>query len=541
MDLVVYEAHEVEGEIVSPELEQDAADTVNGFFAPMNGDFVDALLIEYARDRANIEHVGEIMRGEAARGAVAYFLSANDEDRRISLSAERLFEVAGALKALDSAYWQKVLSHTDIYEAMPQKRRDEWNEMIRQHKAPEFSEVVVRDTLGALLQDRVKFLAERVDGIWRGLSRDHKTNRSEGFYKRAIIQYAFCSRWGSLNMGVSGLVHDLRGIIAKFQGHEPSKLMSTYSIMEVLYRRHIGEWHEIDGGALRMRVYKVGTVHLEVHPDMAWKLNAILHTIYPAAIPAKFRTRQPRRKNVKLIDAVLHGGVISALKNMSWDMIKRTWSMGYSSLADKALRNEVENVLKAIGGVPVDQRETVFAFDYDARFMVDEIMIRGTIPHRVSYQYYPTPDELAAKVVALAGIKPGDRCLEPSAGQGHIAKHMPADSQLVEVSKVHADILSLKGFSKVHHGDFLQWATEQVGLNNRYDVICMNPPFDQGRWASHVEHAGSLLAAGGRLVAVLPSGAMGKEVIAGKKHVYHGPFAGLFDHTGVSVTVVVIS
>ena len=80
-------------------------------------------------------------------------------------SIERLFAPEGAIKALNSHYWSKAMSLTDVYDAMPQKRRDEWSQSIRDMTAPEFTEDAVRPTIADLLASRAKFFGERVDGI----------------------------------------------------------------------------------------------------------------------------------------------------------------------------------------------------------------------------------------------------------------------------------------------------------------------------------------------------------------------------------------
>jgi len=75
-----------------------------------------------------------------------------------------------------------------------------------------------------------------------------------------------------------------------------------------------GEWLSIDGGAMRIRCYKKGTAHLEIHPDMAWRLNAILATLYPTAIPAEFRTAPKKRpKDIELMQKPLPFKVVEAL------------------------------------------------------------------------------------------------------------------------------------------------------------------------------------------------------------------------------------
>ena len=38
-------------------------------------------------------------------------------------------------------------------------------------------------------------------------------------------------------------------------------------------RTRAGEWIAIDGGALRLKAFQKGTIHLEIHPDMAWRFG----------------------------------------------------------------------------------------------------------------------------------------------------------------------------------------------------------------------------------------------------------------------------
>ncbi|MCU9611849.1 DUF4942 domain-containing protein, partial [Escherichia coli] len=79
------------------------------------------------------------------------------------MTVQHLFQVKGAIAALNSAYWSKTLALTDVLDLMPQKRRDEWNNTIREMKAPDFTEEAVRPTILELLNMRAQFLAERVD------------------------------------------------------------------------------------------------------------------------------------------------------------------------------------------------------------------------------------------------------------------------------------------------------------------------------------------------------------------------------------------
>lgn len=209
----------------------------------------------------------------------------------------------------------------------------------------------------------------------------------------------------------------------------------------------------------------------------------------------------------------------------------------YGSLAvDKAptaAREEAERVLAYIGGV---KDGPVWLFEYRANDVIAEIVRTGCLPDRKTHQYYPTPKQIAALVAELAQIGERHSCLEPSAGQGGLCDFLrPEQTTCVEISPVHCKVLEGKGFKPVC-ADFLQWSAGRT-----FDRIVMNPPFSEGRALIHLEKATSLLAARGRLVAVLPASYRGKDVIAGHNHEWGETFQGEFEGTGVAVSVLVLT
>ncbi|HAT3797044.1 TPA: DUF4942 domain-containing protein, partial [Serratia marcescens] len=90
-----------------------------------------------------------------------HFLEGNqNQDRRHYIgSVDQLFKLEGAIASLNSTFWQKALNMTDVYEYMPNNRRTEWNEQIREMKTPDFEEETVRPTIMELLNSRQQFFA----------------------------------------------------------------------------------------------------------------------------------------------------------------------------------------------------------------------------------------------------------------------------------------------------------------------------------------------------------------------------------------------
>ncbi|WP_236722030.1 DUF4942 domain-containing protein [Pseudomonas frederiksbergensis] len=526
------------------------------FFAPMASDLVDSLVGEYNAIRVRIHALAAAMNAEQFSCVLHYFVEGNVKEQRHSMpsTVAGLFQVDGAVAQLNAQFWNKALRLTDVLDYMPQKRREEWFEQIRNplgkkkprnswnrnepdeweiEALPDFEDDTVRSTLGSLLASRARFLGERVDGIFRSLSRDHVTNQPQGFRKKLIIQGVFGSH-------TEGVINDLRCVIAKFMGRDEPKHSATGPVIKAASRQN-GEWMAVDGGALRIRVYGgVGTAHLQVHPEMAWRLNAILASMHPAAIPAAFRERPKTKKKLKdfeLFDRPLPFAVIALLAGMREVSVRiePSWPERYRSIPmarkfdygdhDKAVLAEGERVLTAIGGV---REKHYWQFDYNPGDVLDQVVCSGCIPDQKSHQFYPTPVNVGEAAIAQAMVdaEPEMSWFEPEAGQGGLADLMPKERTFcIEISPLHCQILKAKGY-RVEQADFLKWKP----VFGMFDRIAMNPPYSESRWQAHLEHASTMLTRKGRLVAILPASAKGKNLLPGFNlewsQVYANEFAG---------------
>ena len=539
----------------------DLVDDTSTFFAPVSSDLVDGLIGQYQHMRAKVERVAEVMNGPDLDGALHYFAEyAGKQDRHLSSSTVRdMFSLDGAIAHLNAAHWSKAMQLTDVLDAMPQQRRNEWHAQIQNplgqkkdryskewevEPIPEFTDENVRSTLKGLLLQRETFFAERVDGLFRSLSKTHITNAPEGFGKRMILARAV-NEWGGVDHSTAGVINDLRCVIARFMGREEPKWDATSSVVRFARLRR-GEWIDVDGGAIRIRVYAVGTAHLEVHPDMAWRLNCVLAQLHPLAIPSQFRERPKKRaKDHKLIGRPLPFAVVARLASLepardlnpdhgyrkdTWIKVPGCWDFKASS--DQQIKAEADRIMESIGGTKVS--EFRWAFDYDPTEVVQEIVASGCVPDQKAHQFYPTPERLARIAVDMADIGPDDTCLEPSAGMGGLADLMKQAAEwthCVEVSPMHCKVLVAKGHS-VTQTDFLAWSGDPV------DRIVANPPFSEGRWQAHTQHAATMVKPGGRLVAILPASAKGKDLLPGFDCTWHGPYDNEFPGTSVSVVIL---
>lgn len=484
---------------------------------------LDALFGQHKLDREGIERIASIV--DEANQMHYFFAGAQVSNTSFHASVGDVFKLEPALKALDAEYWQKAMMLTDVLEYMPADKRNDWHDQISKHKTPAFEKDSVKQTLIQLLNNRAQFMAERVDGLFRALSGDHVTNQPQAFGKRFILNYMLS--YGHINYQRANYIHDLRCVIGKFLNREVSRSHNTRNDLDNMERD--GQWNEFDGGAFKIRLYKKGTAHMEVHPDLAWQLNKVLAHLYPMAIPAEFRTKPTRKpKEHKLHDDLVSFEVIQDLER----------GMPYQYREAKHLSFEHKeppsaptiSVMERLGGVNTENER--WEFGYLINPVLDELSRTGRIPEQKSHQFYPTPIELAEIAVRMAEIEPHHSCLEPSAGHGGLADLMPKYTACVEVSPLHCAVLRAKGY-QVECADFIQWKPARA-----FDRIVMNPPFSDGRAVAHVKHAASMLSFVGVLVAILPASNKGKILVDGMKHEWSNIYRDMFKDASVGVVLL---
>lgn len=139
--------------------------------------------------------------------------------------------------------------------------------------------------------------------------------------------------------------------------------------------------------------------------------------------------------------------------------------------------------------------------------------VKGRRDNREGMDYFATPEPVGFKMVEWAMPQEGETALEPSAGHGAIARYVSRDVSLtaIEPSSSLFGKLQLKagGMGRKFVNDLF----ENYAVQNKHDVIVMNPPFGTaGKKAmDHLEKAFDHLTEGGRVVALIPHGQMDKR------------------------------
>ena len=418
---------------------------------------IDGLFQEYTEKLQGIKKISDFVAGTA--DILQYFRF--DSGSYHSHVVESFFDYKKAKAALDAEYWQKVIQLTDVLESMSAKKRNEWNTQIHENKTPSFERNTVIDTVQSMLLSRGSYLAEKVDGIFEKLSGKHVTNSPMGFRSRLIISGVYKHtksgghEWGSIEYDKAEYLHDLRSVIAKLMNRdEPKSHVTKRGLDQITDSKKFGKFFSFDGNAFKIKIFKAGTAHLEIDPVMAQKLNRILATLHPQALASELKRPELKEKDFNLMQDFVPFAVASQLFEIA-KRTRRTRATYFNGEdCDKKTKAEVERILELLGG---SKDKHLWIFDYDVDDVLLEICRTSKLPEKKSHQYYPTQEELAKKVVALADISDRDLILEPSAGTGGLVKHLPKkQTTCVEVSTLFGTILEKKGFNVVVT-NFLKW------------------------------------------------------------------------------------
>lgn len=169
-------------------------------------------------------------------------------------------------------------------------------------------------------------------------------------------------------------------------------------------------------------------------------------------------------------------------------------------------------------------------------------------------QLYPTPADLAARMVELADIRMGSRVLEPSAGTGALLRALPGvlpwgacRQTWVEVFAIEISpevTKALRGENLAHTvrcADFLEITVTELG---QFDCVLMNPPFSGASDIAHIQHARQFLKLGGRLVAICANGPRQQAILqplAEESGGFYEPLpADTFKEAGTSVNTALL-
>ncbi len=173
---------------------------------------------------------------------------------------------------------------------------------------------------------------------------------------------------------------------------------------------------------------------------------------------------------------------------------------------------KTNKVLEAAGG-KWDRRRGGHVFNIDPRPSLGMAVAGELVDEKKTRQAFFTPEPVAAQLARLLveNMHPILGVLEPSAGEGAIARAVRAVAPAVDITCIEIDtsacvVLRQLGFL-VHGGDFMDFWAPGTPTRARplpfFDAVVMNPPFTNGQDVEHVVHAWSFVRRGGVLLAIV--------------------------------------
>lgn len=170
---------------------------------------------------------------------------------------------------------------------------------------------------------------------------------------------------------------------------------------------------------------------------------------------------------------------------------------------ERKLYEKVAKAIKLAGG-KWNRSKAGFIFDKDPREKLGLALETGKIvDEKKERQAFYTPEVIADEIALLADLA-GCSVLEPSAGDGNLAKScVKFGAKAVDCIELeencYENLIQLNS-GKVFCKDFLE-----IEPNLRYERVVMNPPFSKRQYVKHISHAIKFLKPDGKLFAVVPN------------------------------------
>lgn len=527
-------------------------DDYREFLPSLTTPAVDDLLREYEAGEVEMRRLHAVLMDKANRstlsmfafGAQVYYQSSS-HGRTWSMDLLEMFDLGRAINARQEAFWFRLFDLLSFTTILPSELWTKWSDSFTAWRErggvaiPTFNRQTVYNCLSLVESHRANFFSMRVDAVWKALSGWHVTNWGSAFHNRFIIDWMFNEHGTTTSKDRA--FYDLVNLCSTIMSGAEDPFFNAYGELRHARLECLGEWVELLDGALRIRAYKRGTLHCEIHPEIANRLNVALAYMHPNALPDEATLKRPRKKSgfgsadlvqMKLprqVRSYLSGCVQVQRDDGLWQL-KPTRHLISVQRLSSAIKGMIDEVLAQVGGV---REGDYHLFDYPPMDVVSQVVKSGEVPEKVSHQYYCTPSDLAQEFIDWVGVDETATFYETSAGTGGIAKHMPLQTSCVEVDRLRCMALEKLGF-EVKQADFLTLAPSD--LNGQADGVLMNPPFSGLAWKDHFEHAVQFVRGGGVIAAILPEGAPAKmPTVAGVDVEFSAPMKGRFPDTSIAV------
>lgn len=171
---------------------------------------------------------------------------------------------------------------------------------------------------------------------------------------------------------------------------------------------------------------------------------------------------------------------------------------------DRKLYIKTNEVIELLGGKwNKKEKAHLFASEEVLTSKLENVLLTEETENPKDFGFFPTPKNIVLQLLELADLKPNMLVLEPSAGNGAIAKEIATTNKVdcIEILEDNISKLNTENiYNSVLQKDFLTCEPNPV-----YDRVIMNPPFSKQADIDHIYHAFKYLKPNGKLISIMSS------------------------------------
>ena len=187
---------------------------------------------------------------------------------------------------VDAGGWTTLLQDSGMRSIMSASKRKEVDEQLGAEKVPALTREAIRSTFASLHDSRMDMFEQGVLECFRRLSWDYKTNLPQKFGKRMVMTYL--TSYGSANMRQTDQLDDLLRVFHLCDGKpEADHRTGAYRLIADAMQT-TSVWPKLaENDYISIRLFKNHNGHVTFkRPDLIQRLNRIIGTHYPHALPA---------------------------------------------------------------------------------------------------------------------------------------------------------------------------------------------------------------------------------------------------------------
>ncbi|QED67409.1 DUF4942 domain-containing protein [Escherichia coli] len=200
-----------------------------------------------------------------------------------------------AMKAIsrniDRGIWKDLMKKSGMLSLMDAQARDEWYKNLEGEDIPAVSEANILSTFEQLHQSKGEVFERGVINVFKGLSRNYKTNSPCKFGTKIIVTgLVKCDRWGfGLNWGWQrDRLADIERMLVLLDGKPvpDNRADVTRRLGDHIHENRHSNHYEDE--MFVIKYFQKGTAHIVFkRPELVDKLNDIIARHYPGALAAR--------------------------------------------------------------------------------------------------------------------------------------------------------------------------------------------------------------------------------------------------------------